>query len=223
MTDRQRTRWFMLLIPVFLSLGLIVSACSSDDEVTSTHEPDPESESASNNAADEPRGLLHDLPQTAPEIELTDHEGNPFRLSDHQGRVVAMFFGYTHCPDICPLTLMHMQDATLELGEDARDALFLFITVDPEQDTPEQMARYVGRVETEVIGLTGDREELERVWEAYDITVEIEPRDDDSYLISHSAQIWVLNQQGQAVMVLPPNADGVDMAHDIRWLLDRPS
>ena len=193
---------------LLLVAGLLVLAgCDSDSGTTD----------------EEVRGILLDEPQQAPDFELTAHNGEPFRLSDHRGRVTAMFFGYTHCPDICPMTLMHMQDAAEELGDDAEDALFLFISVDPEQDSPEQLAKYVERADAEIIGLTGDRETLESVWDAYDITVQVEPRDDGSYLISHSAQIWVVNQEGQAEVVLPADTDGEDMAHDIRWLLERPS
>jgi protein SCO1 len=215
-----------LLLIGLLALLLAVAGCNSDDnsEPTATPEPEPAAEDVSETDNDsETRGIALDQPIPAPDFELTDHEGNPFRLSDYKGRVTAIFFGYTHCPDICPLTLMHMQDAAHELGDDADDALFLFISVDPERDTPEQMAKYVERADAEIIGLTGDLEVMEEVWEAYDITVEIEPREDGEYLISHSAQIWVLDQDGRGALVLPPSADGEDMAHDIRWLLDRSS
>lgn len=218
-----------LLLTGLLILILALAGCSSDDEEpepTATPEPEAPAESA-DQATDadeeETRGLVLDQPVPAPDFELTDHEGNPFRLSEHEGRVTAIFFGYTHCPDICPLTLMHMQDAAEELGEDADDALFLFISVDPERDTPEQMAKYVDRADAEIIGLTGELEEMEEVWEAYDITVEIEEQEEGEYLINHSAQIWMLNQQGEAALILPPSADGADMAHDMRWLLERSS
>ena len=223
---RTRTRTGLMLTGLLI-LVLAVAACESDGDSVDDAEPTapPETEATADDDAveNETRGMLLNQPLPAPDFELIDHEGNPFRLSDHEGRVTAIFFGYTHCPDICPLTLMHMQDAAHELGEDAGDALFLFITVDPEQDSPEQMAKYVERADAEIIGLTGDREDLERVWDAYDISVEIEPRDDGSYLIAHSAQIWMLDQHGQAAMVLPPDADGDDMAHDIRWLLGQTS
>lgn len=230
MRDQSGRRRVTSLLFLLMAGMLVLASCGSDDgsngdDAEPTQEPESQAAGSGGDGSESgPRGILIDEPQSAPDFELTDHEGNSFRLSDHRGKVVSIFFGYTSCPDICPLTLMHMQDAAEQLGDQADDALFLFVSVDPERDTPEQLAKYVGRVDTEVIGLTGEQEELEEVWENYDITVEIEPREnDDSYLVNHSAQIWVLDQEGQAVMVLPPQADGDDMAHDLQWLLERTS
>lgn len=225
----MRARTYSPLLVALLALLLAVAGCESDNDDAEAEEPaEPESIGATSEGddvadGDGPRGLLLDEPVPAPDFELTDHEGEPFRLSDHEGRATAIFFGYTFCPDICPLTLMHMSAAAEQLGDDADDALFLFISVDPERDTPEQMKKYVERADAEIIGLTGEQDVMEDVWDAYDIQVEIEPRDDGDYLISHSSQIWVLDQQGRAAMILPPDADGDDMAHDIRWLLDNVS
>jgi protein SCO1 len=215
----RRNRWYAVwIVAALLAVMLVLAACSSSAGSSPTRE-------ATQQPLDpaETRGMVLSDPRPAADFELIDDQGNPFRLSDHQGRVIAMFFGYTHCPDICPLTLMHMRDALEHLGEDAENALFLFVTVDPERDTPEQMHKYVARADEDVVGLTGDREELERVWEAYDIIVEKEPREDGSYLLGHSAQIWLINTDGQLAMVLPPSADGEDLAHDVRWLLEQSS
>lgn len=206
-------------LSLLIAFMLVLAACGSDDAESS--EPEPTEPPATSSAGDsETRGMVLGEQHMAYDFELTDHEGNPFTLSDHYGRVIAMFFGYTHCPDICPLTLSHMNNALEELGDQADDALFLYISVDPERDTPEQMKKYVSRADHEIIGLTGDMETMEPIWEAYDITVEYEePDEDGSYLVGHSAQIWMINTEGEVAMVLPPSADGGDMAHDVRWLL----
>jgi protein SCO1 len=204
---------------LFLILVLLLAACGSDDgDDAGSTEPE-----TSPTTAEEPetRGLVLADRVKAPDFELIDHNGDPFRLSDHEGRAIAVFFGYTHCPDVCPLTLMHMGEAREELGDLADEALFLFITVDPERDTPEQMSKYITRAGEGVIGLTGDQETLEGIWSAYDITVELEPRDDGSYLVAHSAQIWMINPAGEVALILPPSADGDDLAHDLRWLLEQ--
>lgn len=207
-----------LIVVLTMSLGL--TACdSSESGPEPTPEPTPTSAAEGDNA-EGPRGMVLGDSAQAPDFELIDDEGNPFRLSDHHGRVIAMFFGYTFCPDICPLTLMHMKHAKEELGDQADDALFLFVTVDPERDSPEQLHRYMERANHNAIGLTGDPDTLAQVWEDYSITVNVEPRDDGSYLIGHSAQIWLIDPDGHLAMILPPTADGDDLANDVRWLIN---
>ncbi len=202
---------------VIIALGLLVAACSSSDEIEPEPTPTPV---ATAEEGDGPRGMVLGDSAQAPDFELIDDEGNPFRLSDHHGRVIAMFFGYTFCPDICPLTLMHMSHAKEVLGDQADDALFLFVTVDPERDTPEQLHRYMARADHNAIGLTGDPDTLAQVWEDYSIAVDVEPRDDGSYLIGHSAQVWLIDPDGHLAMILPPSADGDDLANDVRWLIN---
>jgi protein SCO1 len=160
-------------------------------------------------------------PRPLPDFDLAQADGTRLLPGELRGHWTIVFLGFTHCPDVCPLTLMHMGEAREELGDLADEALFLFITVDPERDTPEQMSKYITRAGEGVIGLTGEQETLEGIWSAYDITVELEPRDDGSYLVAHSAQIWMINPSGEVALILPPSADGDDLAHDLRWLLEQ--
>lgn len=154
-----------------------------------------------------------------PDLELIDHNGNPFNFSKQDDEIVALFFGYTHCPDVCPLTLGFITQASRELGPSADNVQFLFVTVDPERDTPEKLREYVGRVDANIVGLTGEPDQLAKVWDAFDIFVEKKPRDDGGYFVDHSAQILLADQSGQLRVVVPMGADGQDLLNDVRWLL----
>jgi protein SCO1 len=198
--------------------ALFLAACSlpfGDDE-------------SSNGAAqagngDDPPGVLLEDPEMAPGFTLTGHDGQPVSLAEMEGKIVAIFFGYTGCPDICPMTLGYMAQATEALGDDADQVEYLLVTVDPEQDDPEQLAKYVSRIEAPITGLTGDRAELEPVWDDYDITVERREREGGGYLVDHSAQVWIIDQQGDLVMFMPMGADGDELTAALRWLLDQES
>jgi protein SCO1/2 len=163
--------------------------------------------------------MVLDPAKPAPEFQLVDQNGQPFRLSDHRGQVVALFFGYTHCPDVCPLTLGYIATASSQLGVDAPKVQFVFVTVDPERDSPERLNEYLSRVYAPIAGLSGPNSDIERVWSDYGILVKREPRDDGSYFVGHSAQMTLVDASGQVRDVLPMGSDGDDLLNDIRWLI----
>lgn len=210
-------RMFVFAILITLVPAVVLAGCSlpfGDDDASGNDE-------ASAAGGSETPGVVLDEPYPAPDFTLMTHEGEPFRLSDHQDQVFGIFFGYTGCPDICPLTLGFMAHAAEELGPDSEDVTFLLITVDPERDDPERLERYISRVDAPIIGLTGERDVLEQVWNDYDIYVERQERDDGSYLVDHSGQVWLIAPNGELTMFTPMGADGDDLTGAIRWLLDR--
>jgi protein SCO1/2 len=101
------------------------------------------------------KGTEYDDPQMAPDFELSATDGESFRLSDQQGNITLMFFGYTSCPDVCPTTLAEANQVLKGLGEDSGQVRFVFITVDPERDTPQVLDTYVKAFNPAIIGLTG--------------------------------------------------------------------
>jgi protein SCO1 len=105
----------------------------------------------------------------AHEFTLLDTRGEHASLSDFRGRAVLMFFGYTHCPDVCPLTLGKLRLALEQVGDRARDVQVVLVTVDPEMDTPERMRQYLANFDAGFVGLTGTREQLETVTKAYGV------------------------------------------------------
>jgi protein SCO1 len=207
----RRSAWVGLIaiIPV-----LLLAACGDDDNGTNES-------AAAASSSDEPPGVVLEDLQPAPEFTLIGHDGEPVSLSDLEGQVVAIFFGYTGCPDICPMTLGYMAQASEALGDNSDKVSYLLVTVDPEQDDPEKLERYVSRIDAPIVGLTGDRADLEPVWDDYDITVERREREGGGYLVDHSAQVWLVDPDGNLVMFMPMGADGEQLTAALEWLLDR--
>ncbi len=105
----------------------------------------------------------------APAFELTDQHGEPWRLADQKGTVTALFFGYTHCPDICPQTMQRLAEAVSLLGPDAAGVQVALITVDPERDTPEVLGTYVANFNPDFVGLYGQAEEIQAIAKGYGV------------------------------------------------------
>ncbi|TVR73496.1 MAG: SCO family protein [Sphaerobacteraceae bacterium] len=201
------------LVPV-----LLLTACSSP---FGGNEADEVASAGGAGSSSEVPGVLLEDAAPAPQFTLTTQDGSPYSLSELDGKITAIFFGYTGCPDICPMTLGYMAQATEALGDDAGQVEYLLITVDPERDDPERLAQYISRVDAPLTALTGSQAELEPVWDDYDIVVERRERDGDGYFVDHSAQIWIIDQHGDLVMFMPMGADGDDLTAALRWLLDQ--
>ena len=135
--------------------------------------------------------------------------GGPFRLLDHNGRVVTdanfkghpflVFFGFTHCPDICPTALFEMSEVLKRLGPDADKTAALFISVDPERDTPEKLKDYVSSFHPRIIGLTGTPAEIEAVAKAYRAYAKKVPLEGGDYTMDHSAIVYLMDKEGRFV------------------------
>src|SRR5690606_35330301 len=130
-------------------------------------------------------------PEPAPPIALIDHRDREFDLHAQvqQVNVVLLFFGYTSCPDVCPMTLYHHKQVKQILGEHAARVQLVMVSVDPERDTRERMRRYVEAFDPEFIGLTGTLDELRPIWEAYGVKPEKEeiPGSALGYAVTHPA------------------------------------
>lgn len=164
----------------------------------------------------------------APRFVLTGHDGNKVRLDQFQDKIVLISWGYTNCPDICPLTLANLKELIGYLGEDAEDVQVLFITVDPERDTVQRMSSYVPYFHEDFIGLTGSQDEIETVADDYTVTIVKHPavygrgRFDtwDRYLMTHTNTIHLVDTDGRLFLSYPHHMhDPQAMAKDIKKLL----
>lgn len=132
------------------------------------------------------------------DFTLTDQNNIPISLSDFRGKVVLLSFGYTHCPDICPTTMFTMQKLVKMLGSDADKVQVLFITLDPERDTPERLAAYMDYFNPGFLGLTGSLDGIRKVAKQYGTRFEKEAVDEKGdYSIAHTGLIYLIDQQGR--------------------------
>ena len=151
-------------------------------------------------------------------IDLTDHNGKPRHLEDFRGKAVVVFFGFTHCPDVCPATLAEMAQVVKQLGADGERVQLLFVTVDPERDTREALAKYVTAFDPRFLGLYGDLDATRRV--AKDFKIYFEKRKTgDTYSVDHSAQSYVIDPQGRLRLLVRHERISADLPDDLKVLL----
>jgi protein SCO1/2 len=168
------------------------------------------------------RGTAYGEPYPpASEIKLTRADGSEFRLDQARGEVVALFFGYTSCPDICPTTMAELNQALQELGDRSDQVQVLFVTVDPQRDTPQRVQEYVNHFNTDFIGLSGSEDELSNVWSEYGVFREIvDGTSAAGYLVNHTARVTLIDQQGNLRVSFGFDTPVEDVVHDLDLLLD---
>jgi len=155
------------------------------------------------------------------DFKLIDDHGKPVTGADYRGKVVVLYFGYTHCPDVCPLTLAQLHVVMQRLGPLADKARILFVSVDPTRDTPTVMRTYVNAFDPRAIGLTGDPRDIEALSKRYRSAYTREPSGKDgNYEVSHSSAIYVFDSKGAARVLSTPSDSQDNLVHDLHLLLD---
>lgn len=166
------------------------------------------------------QGAIIDPPMPLQDFTLTDGNRDAFRLSTSRGKFILVFFGYTHCPDVCPITLSQFKQVKANLKEKAEDVAFIFVTVDPKRDTPEVLSQHLQRFDPGFIGLSGSEEELTPVWSMFGVYREIrESSTADTYLVDHTARIYLIDPQGRLVLTYPYDIDYRVLLGDLLHLM----
>ena len=151
---------------------------------------------------------------------LTDQDGQPFRLNGLRGRVVLLFFGYTSCPDACPTTLSKLAKVYKLLGTDRERVVTLFISVDPGRDTPRVLKDYLKYFRVNAVGLTGTKEEIDRVVSLYGARYEIEKTDSAAgYHLNHSTDLYLIDQKGEFAQRFKYEGGTKEIADAVRRLI----
>lgn len=162
-------------------------------------------------------------PAPAPggDFTLTDHHGEPFHLASTRGKVVVIFFGYCMCPDVCPTTLSKLASVARRLGDQRDLVKTLYISVDPERDTPEVLKADLEYFPLDALGLTGTREEVDRVVAQFGAEYRIVPTPESAgrYAVTHTTTLYVLDQGGRVRLTFPYEATTDEIVTGIRSLL----
>ncbi len=157
---------------------------------------------------------------TAPQIELIKANGEPFRLSDQKGKIVLLFFGYTSCPDVCPTTLAELNLVMDGLGDKAESVQVVFVSVDPERDTPEKIQKYVEHFNPAFVGLSGSVEELQSIWTNYGVYREkVESDSALGYIVNHTARTYLIDTDGNLRLSYGFQTPVEDIVSDLNTLL----
>jgi protein SCO1/2 len=153
-----------------------------------------------------PGGIVAGEYRDVPDVTLVNQDNQPMKLSALKGKPVLMSFGYTYCPDVCPMTMSDFRRVKRELGDAGDEAHFVFISVDPDRDTPEVVKRYVEAFDPTFVGLTGDAASLQRLSYALDGMFEKQkPNEGDpnSYTVAHTSFVYLFNADGKWKMKYP--------------------
>ncbi|MDE2139553.1 MAG: SCO family protein [Gammaproteobacteria bacterium] len=156
-------------------------------------------------------------------FNLTDDLGQPVTAAAYRGKVTMLYFGYTHCPDVCPLTLAHMHQMMQKLGTAADGVQFLFVSVDPERDTPAVLRQYVGAFDPHIVGLTGTQDQIAALAKRYRAFYQREtPKTPaGNYEVSHSSAIYIFDHDGHARLLETPGDPQTTVVHDLKLLLEQ--
>jgi len=154
----------------------------------------------------------------SPTFELLDTHGTPRTLRDYRGRIVVIFFGFMHCPDACPAGLFKLAQVMRQLGQGASQVQVLFITLDPERDTPASLQRYTAAFDPRFIGLTGTSAQVDQAASNFNVQYARVPLGND-YTIDHSTGIFVFDAAGRLCRVGAVNSPVADFVHDITALV----
>nr|WP_257030523.1 SCO family protein [Paraburkholderia bryophila] len=162
-------------------------------------------------------GHLPDL-----DFKLTGDDGRPVTGESFKGRTSLVYFGYTHCPDVCPETMGRLMQVLAKLGPDAQKVRILFITVDPARDTPQALRDYVGAFDAKhAEGLTGTDWQIESLAKRYRVAYQMEKRDPNGgYEVTHSSAVYVFDQQGHARLLATDHDTPDAIAQDLRRIVD---
>lgn len=160
-------------------------------------------------------------PRAAPEIVLPSSNGTPFKLSSYRGKLVVLEFGFTHCVDVCPVSLATLTTARKKLGATAADVQVVFITVDPARDDAARLRSYLTPFDPSFIGLTGSQKQIDAVLKAFGIsaTKRMVEGSKTDYTMHHSSYLYLIDRQGMQRAMMPFGHSADDFVHDLQLLL----
>lgn len=164
-------------------------------------------------------GVVHDPAASASDFTLIDQSGTPFSLSDLRGRWILLAYGYTHCPDVCPLTLAHLRDVKRLLDLNQDELAVVFVTIDPERDTVDVIDRYINHFDAEFKGLTGQPDQIAEAAAAFNVKYAKQASDSTTgYSMQHTAYIFAIDPQFQLRVTYPYEVMPDEIVADLQYM-----
>lgn len=203
-----KTRWRVVLGTAGILLGIFITYLILQSLTPPTY-----------------HGILLQSPEPAPNFSLVGKDEQTVSLSDFQGKIVLLYFGYTHCPDACPATLTILKQVQTQLGKQADQVQIILITTDPERDSPDVIQEYVTRFHPAFMGLSGTADALREVAASYGIFAEKSADSHEhsaDYQIDHTTTLNLIDQQGYLRLIYPFNTAAADIAADVAQLIANP-
>ncbi len=191
-------------VALALALAIALTACGGSSKPTPTATPLP--------------GTLLDPPKDVADFTLTDQTGAPFTMSSLHGQAVVVYFGYTNCPDVCPTTLADYKRLKADLGTDADQVRFVFVSVDGQRDTPQRLNDYMNAFDPTFIGLTGEDATIRTITRDFGVFFQrvTSANTSEDYLVDHTASTFILDREGRLAMVFSYGTDPAIMAQRIQ-------
>lgn len=169
------------------------------------------------------RSGVFDPPRMAPDFSLRGSDGSDFKLSRYRGKVVALGFGYTHCPGVCPTTLALLAETRKKLGATGKEFQIVYVTVDPERDNEERLRTFLASFDPTFVGATGTPRQLADVRKEYGINVSdkmfVAGQPKSNYFLDHSSYVYLIDRAGRLRAMMPFGVTVDDIAHDAQALL----
>lgn len=163
---------------------------------------------------------VFDPPRMAPDFSLPSSRDNQFTLSEQRGKLLVLGFGFSHCPNVCPMTLANLAQTYKNLGALADQVQVVYMTVDPERDNPARLREYLANFNSHFIGVTGSADELSTVRQAYGVIAQKEKhKNGETYEVHHSSYIYLIDRNGLLRALVPFGKSADDITHDIKILL----
>ncbi len=168
-------------------------------------------------------GVFNNPIEPAPDFALTGGHGQPFKLSDQRGKWILLAYGYTHCPDVCPLTLSTLRDVVKRVETQGQPVQVVFVTIDPERDTPDIMQQYVAQFNPTFEGLSGTPQEIASAARPYGVKYEKkETHSANGYSMGHTANVYLIDPQFNWRMTFPFGVKAEEIAADLQYLMQHP-
>ena len=146
---------------------------------------------------------MPNVENTFSSVKFVSKNNNNLRLNEFKGKVIVLFFGYSHCPDICPTTLLDMAKVLIDLGKDAKKIQSIFISVDHKRDTPKSLAQFTSFFDPRILGVTSDKKNIDKITKLFKTNYALLDHEEKNYLVEHSSNIYIIDQNLVVKRIIP--------------------